>query len=96
MAFHSGIIAATRNQALIDTHQKYNAKLWRARFISSKRKQGRAKTLQQHQNITNALIARNAAKMSLAMRGHIETAIDILNNQQSEIQPNTPQNSDSK
>lgn len=96
MAFHSSIIAATLNQALIDTHQQYNAKLWRARFMSSKRKQGRAKTLQQHQDITTALIARNASGVAQAMRGHIETAIDNLNIKQSETQLSTPQDSDSK
>jgi DNA-binding GntR family transcriptional regulator len=84
MAFHSSIIAATHNQALIDTHRQYNAKLWRARFMSSKRKQGRAKTLQQHQDITNALIARNGPNVAQAMRGHIETAIDNLSIQQNE------------
>ena len=84
MAFHSSIIAATHNQALIDTHRQYNAKLWRARFMSSKRKQGRAKTLQQHQDITNALIARNAPKVAQAMRGHIETAIENLSIQQND------------
>ena len=84
MAFHGSIIASTHNQALIDTHRQYNAKLWRARFMSSKRKQGRAKTLQQHQDITNALVSRNASKMAQVMRSHIETAIDNLSIQQNE------------
>ena len=84
MAFHNSIIAATHNQALIDTHRQYNAKLWRARFMSSKRKQGRAKTLQQHQDITSALNARNGANVARAMRGHIETAIENLSIQQNE------------
>tara|TARA_B100001093_G_scaffold210908_1_gene202459 strand:+ start:879 stop:1577 length:699 start_codon:yes stop_codon:yes gene_type:complete len=84
MAFHSSIIASTHNQALIDTHRQYNAKLWRARFMSSKRKQGRAKTLQQHQDITNALVSRHASKMAQVMRSHIETAIDNLSIQQNE------------
>ncbi|MGB1356513.1 MAG: SufD family Fe-S cluster assembly protein, partial [Candidatus Puniceispirillaceae bacterium] len=33
----------------------------------------------QHQDITTALIARNASGVAQAMRGHIETAIDNLN-----------------
>ena len=32
MQFHTTIVAASRNEALIDTHQKFNAWLWRARF----------------------------------------------------------------
>ena len=39
---------------------------------------GRATTLQQHQDITDALLARDAAAAALAMRTHIETAIDNL------------------
>jgi len=78
MDFHTGIVAASRNAALIDTHAKYNARLWRARFMSSRRKLGRATTLQQHQDITTALQERNVANASHAMRDHIETAIENL------------------
>ena len=66
------------NAALVDTHAKYNARLWRARFLSSRRKLGRATTLQQHQDITNAIRNRDAAGAADAMRAHIETAIENL------------------
>ena len=78
MDFHTSIIAASGNAPLVDTHSKYNAKLWRARFMSSRRMLGRALTLQQHQDITNALLARDSTAASLAMRSHINTAIDSL------------------
>ncbi len=78
MNFHTRIIAASGNASLVETHAKYNAKLWRARFLSSRRMLGRATTLQQHQDITDALLARDAAAAALAMRTHIETAIDNL------------------
>ena len=78
MDFHAAIIAASGNAALIDTHAKYNARLWRARFLSSRRKLGRSTTLQQHQDITDALQARDVKAAATAMRAHIETAIANL------------------
>ena len=78
MDFHAGIIAAGGNAALVDTHAKYNARLWRARFLSSRRKLGRATTLQQHQDITSAIQNRDSAAAAAAMRTHIETAIENL------------------
>ena len=78
MEFHSSIILASRNKPLIETHRTYNAKLWRARFLSSRRKRGRKITLQQHQDITDALCKRDALAISKAMRGHIETAMQNL------------------
>ena len=78
MDFHASIIVASGNAALIDTHAKYNARLWRARFLSSRRKLGRSTTLQQHQDITDALQARDVKAAATAMRAHIETAIANL------------------
>ena len=78
MEFHSSIIVASRNKPLIETHRTYNAKLWRARFLSSRRKRGRKTTLQQHQDITDALCNRNSLAISIGMRGHIETAMQNL------------------
>ena len=76
MDFHTSIIASSGNAPLIETHSKYNAKLWRARFLSSRNMVGRATTLQQHQDITDALLAREPATAAAAMRRHIDTAID--------------------
>jgi len=78
MGFHGAIVAAGGNAALVDTHAKYNARLWRARFLSSRRKLGRKTTLQQHQDITDALLARDATSAAAAMRAHIQTAIENL------------------
>jgi DNA-binding GntR family transcriptional regulator len=85
MEFHSSIISASRNNALIETHRTYNAKLWRARFLSSRRKRGCKTTLQQHQDITDALCSRDALAISKAMRGHIETAMQNLERPNSEV-----------
>lgn len=73
MEFHNAIVAASGNAALAQTHQTYNARLWRARFISSRRKVNRGGTLDQHTKIADALVARNARKASAALREHLHT-----------------------
>ena len=78
MQFHTTIVAASRNEALIDTHQKFNARLWRARFLSSRKIDARVTTLNQHNDITDALTRRDAKAAAEAMRIHIETAIGNL------------------
>lgn len=73
MEFHTAIVAASANAALAQTHQTYNARLWRARFISSRRKVNRGGTLEQHTNIADALVARNSNMASAALSAHLHT-----------------------
>lgn len=75
MAFHQTIVDAARNAALTETHKILNARLWRARFISSKLRTGRDSTLGQHEDILSALRARDGAECAKHMRRHLETAI---------------------
>ena len=86
MEFHKRIVEASRNLPLIETHRQYNARVWRARFISSRMRTRRRGTLQQHAEIVSALAARDAAAMGLALRSHMKTAVDniALARQQSE------------
>lgn len=78
MAFHRAIVTASRNAPLIETHRHYNARLWRARFISSERRPDRPGTLAQHDEIADALSARDAARCARAMRLHLETAVSNI------------------
>ena len=73
MAFHQKIVAASGNQALIDTHKTYNSRLWRARFISSRRRVNRSGTLTQHNDIVAALQKRNPQEAAKALRGHLDS-----------------------
>lgn len=75
MAFHRKIIVAARNAPLIATHAQYNARLWRARFISSKRRGGRNSALGQHIDIIDALRRRDATETARQMRRHLETTV---------------------
>ena len=72
MQFHKSIVAASKNQALIDTHKTYNSRLWRARFISSRRRVNRTGTLGQHHDIVEALVSRQRRKCAKALRTHLE------------------------
>ena len=75
MEFHQTIVAAARNKALLEAHNAFNARLWRARFISSKKRTGRDSTLGQHEDILGALQARNGPGCAGHLRRHLETAI---------------------
>lgn len=78
MEVHSAIVAAGHNEPLIRTHATYNARLWRARFMSSQRRAGRESTMQEHRDIVAALLARDARKTSAALRNHLTTAVSNI------------------
>ncbi|MEM1342991.1 MAG: GntR family transcriptional regulator [Pseudomonadota bacterium] len=73
MEFHRTIVLASANPALIATHRQYNARLWRARFISSRRRPDRAGTLRQHDEIATTFTARDATGCAQALRTHLAT-----------------------
>lgn len=75
MQFHCAIVQASHNPSLIQTHRQYNARLWRARFISSRQRPNRPRTLDQHQEIASALVARDAVGSAAALREHLQTAL---------------------
>ncbi len=74
MKFHTDIVAGSGNQALIETHAMYNARLWRVRFLSSELKVGIKTTQDQHNNITEGLKARNSKATAKALRQHLKSA----------------------
>ena len=78
MEFHRAIVLASGNPPLIETHRQYNARLWRARFISSRRRLNRDRTLRQHDTIAAAISTRDREASALALRGHLDTAIDNI------------------
>ena len=75
MDFHTTIVQAARNAPLLGTHRTYNARLWRARFISSKMRTARDQTLGQHEDILAALISRDGKECARHLRRHLEAAI---------------------
>lgn len=76
MAFHEAIVAATKNKPLIKTHKQYNSRLWRARFMSSRRRvKRRSLTLSEHSAIVEGLRMHDKEKTSSALEEHLRTAI---------------------
>ena len=76
MAFHEAIVAASKNEPLIKTHRQYNSRLWRARFMSSRRRvKKRSLTLGEHGAIVEGLRARDKENTSHALEEHLRTAI---------------------
>ncbi|MEM6988139.1 MAG: FCD domain-containing protein, partial [Pseudomonadota bacterium] len=86
MAFHQAIVKAARNQPLAETHKSYNSRLWRARFISSKMRPARDRTLSQHEDILGALVSRDEAACAQHMRRHLEVAVENIATAQAKLQ----------
>jgi DNA-binding GntR family transcriptional regulator len=75
MKFHGAIVATSRNGPLIETHRQYNARLWRARFLSSRRTSRRDNTLAEHSQISRALSNRDLQGTSTALQEHLKSTI---------------------
>lgn len=75
MGFHTRIVEASHNEPLIETHRTYNARLWRARFLSSRQEDRRQITLAQHNDITDALLKRDETATRRALRDHLKSTI---------------------
>ena len=86
MEFHKSIVAASGNQSLVEVHTSYNNRLYRARFISSRRPLGRPNTLKQHEQIVKCLLRRDEASVRAALRNHLETTGENI----AEAQRETP------
>jgi DNA-binding GntR family transcriptional regulator len=78
MAFHEAIVQSTKNQPLIKTHKQYNSRLWRARYLSSSRRLGRAFSMKGHQLMVEALERRDAEETAKVMRHHLRNAIENI------------------
>lgn len=71
MQFHAAIVAASHNAALAETHRAYLARLWRARYLSARRKQARERVLRQHAAIYDALASRDAPRVKAEIGAHL-------------------------
>jgi len=78
MQFHSAIVAASHNAALAETHGAYMARLWRARYLSARRKLSRERVLRQHKAIHAALAARDVAAIKAEIGAHLAAMIDNI------------------
>ena len=74
MAYHTQIVALSRNAPLVKTHRDYNARLWRARFLTSRVYRDRERILHEHGEILAGLRARDTRWTSAVMDAHLRTA----------------------
>ena len=65
------IVAAGGNTVLVDTHAQLNARLYRIRYISNQRNDRWHEAVEQHEQIAEALKARDAGRVATLMREHI-------------------------
>lgn len=72
MQFHHQIVVASDNEPLLQMHRTLNARLWRARFISSRQRVNRPETLDQHRSIVKALHERDTDRCSHALKAHLQ------------------------
>jgi len=93
MKFHSLIVAASGNKPLIVTHQNYNSRLWRARFISSRQRVNRPGTLQQHSSIVQALESRDGPACAEALKMHLQAGFINIESAFKTQQPNVAEKS---
>ncbi|MDS9466733.1 GntR family transcriptional regulator [Paracoccus sp. MBLB3053] len=78
MQFHSAIVAASHNAALAETHGAYMARLWRARYLSARRRLSRDRVLRQHMAIHSALSARDVPAIKAEIGAHLGAMIDNI------------------
>jgi len=71
MRFHTQIAEASHNPALAETHHRFLARLWRARFLSAKLRHNRERVVGQHGAIMGALAARDVAAVRTALDAHL-------------------------
>jgi DNA-binding GntR family transcriptional regulator len=72
MQVHLAIARASNNDVLIETHRSMLARLWRARFLSARRKDSRARVLCQHGQIIDGLKRRDADLVRKSLSDHLE------------------------
>lgn len=72
MSFHLAIASASHNTSLADTHRSYLERLWRARFLSARRRRARNRVLNQHGEIIAGLEARDATRVTGQIEEHLE------------------------
>mgnify|MGYP006434600811 CR=1 FL=1 len=80
MAFHTAIAEASRNAALARTHKAYLARLWHARYLTSRMRANRERVLIQHGAILDAILRRDKAALSAAFDAHLGNLPQDLEN----------------
>lgn len=71
MKFHRKIVEASGNQPLIEAHRHFNARIYRARFLSTQSVSGRPLMREQHLKIFEALKRGDGAQAKACQEEHL-------------------------
>lgn len=71
MSFHMSIAEASHNAALFETYKSYLERLWRARFLSARKKRNRTRVVKQHTALLDAIITRDETTALKALHEHL-------------------------
>lgn len=72
MDVHLAIARASNNPVLVETHKAILSRMWRARYLSARRKHSRARVLAEHKAIVEGLQTRDAAMVRSHLESHLE------------------------
>jgi DNA-binding GntR family transcriptional regulator len=70
---HRSIVVASRSETLLSMHTRLNAKLYRIRYISNLRNELWGSAVEEHEQLMNALEARDAERLSTLLRRHLRS-----------------------
>jgi DNA-binding GntR family transcriptional regulator len=75
---HLAIVAATRNQVLIDHHRRLNAQVYRVRYVCNLRTARWQSAIREHEAMLVALEARDGPALAAILKEHVLTAWDQM------------------
>lgn len=78
MAFHTSIVRATHNPALVECHKAYLDRMWRVRYESASQRHRRDRTFQQHEHIVTGLENRDPEMVRSNVRGHLSAMLENI------------------
>jgi DNA-binding GntR family transcriptional regulator len=95
MSFHSAIAKASHNKPLAEIHDRFLARLWRARFLSAVKRRNRASVIEHHTAILAALRARDAVAIDAAIGAHLDRLTedigDVIRREHQDLQDKAEQ-----
>lgn len=77
-AIHRAINAAAKNPVLMNTYNQVNARLQALRFRSNQNEEKWREAVKEHEQMVNALSARDAAAMRTVMASHLVNKLDTV------------------
>ncbi|EJJ31514.1 GntR family transcriptional regulator [Rhizobium sp. CF142] len=75
---HKKLVAATRNTALADLHDKLNSRLYRIRYKGNLRHQDWKEAVQEHELMLRALQRRDGAELARILASHFGTRSELI------------------